>query len=88
MVDIKFNEYATLCAGFVEGTVNRIHRVFNVCSPYNVPAGSRINLDKVIEHYNKVNAEVDVERERAKERARRREEAVQKSMESIGRRGV
>jgi hypothetical protein len=67
---------------------NCIHRVFNVGSPYNVPAGSRINLDKVIEHYNKLNAEVDVERERAKERARRREEAMQKTLESMGGRGA
>jgi len=54
------------------------HRVFNTGSPFNVPAGSRVNLDKVIEHYKKQNAEVDVERERVKERARRREEALKR----------
>jgi hypothetical protein len=53
--------------------------VFNVGSPYNVPAGSRVNLDKVIAHYEKMNSEVDVERERAKERQARRDEAVKKA---------
>lgn len=58
-----------------------VYRIFNQGSPYNVPAGSRVNLDKVIEHYNKLNAEVDVERERIKERRKRREEKEERELE-------
>lgn len=44
---------------------NGIYRVFNTGSPYNVPAGHGANLDGLIAHYKKKNAEQD-----AKTRAR------------------
>ncbi|KAF1989706.1 hypothetical protein K402DRAFT_390673 [Aulographum hederae CBS 113979] len=46
--------------------------MLNQGSPYNVPAGHYANLDKVIEHYKKQNAEED---ERAMEAYRQREAA-------------
>ena len=30
------------------------HRIMNVGSPYNVPAGSQVQMDKVIEKYKKL----------------------------------
>ncbi|KAL8723815.1 MAG: hypothetical protein Q9181_007175 [Wetmoreana brouardii] len=42
-----------------------LFRVFNTGSPYNVPAGHGANLDELIAHYKKKNAEQD-----AKTRAR------------------
>lgn len=40
-------------------------RIFNTGSPYNVPAGHGANLDELINHYRKKNADQD-----AKTRAR------------------
>lgn len=40
-----------------------LNRIFNTGSPFNVPAGSQVNLDKVIAHYKKQNAAVDAARE-------------------------
>ena len=39
-------------------------RIFNTGSPYNVPAGSQANLDELIAHYKKENAEAQEKRER------------------------
>ena len=41
------------------------NRIFNTGSPYNVPAGHGANLDELINHYRKKNADQD-----AKTRAR------------------
>ena len=31
------------------------HRIMNAGSPYNVPAGSQVSMEKVIEKYRKIN---------------------------------
>jgi hypothetical protein len=59
---------------------NAYIRVFNTGSAINVPPGSRVNLDAVIEHYTRQRAEVDEERRRRVERAKRRA----KQAETIG----
>lgn len=38
-------------------------RVFNTGSPFNVPAGHTVNLDKVIAHYHKENKNSNKARE-------------------------
>lgn len=40
-----------------------LSRVFNTGSPFNVPAGHTVNLDKVIAHYHKANDNANKERE-------------------------
>jgi hypothetical protein len=49
-----------------------LYRFFNTGSPFNVPAGQgSINLDKVIAHYEKQNAQQELERiEKAKKDGR------------------
>lgn len=37
-----------------------VDRIFNTGSPYNVPAGHYTNLDAVIAHYEKKNADSEV----------------------------
>lgn len=51
---------------------NAYIRVFNTGSAINVWPGSRVNLDAVVEHYARQRAEVDEERRRRVERAKRR----------------
>lgn len=38
-------------------------RIFNTGSPFNVPAGHTVNLDKVIAHYHKENENANKTRE-------------------------
>lgn len=38
-------------------------RIFNTGSPFNVPAGHTVNLDKVIAHYHKENENANKARE-------------------------
>jgi hypothetical protein len=45
-----------LARRFGELAANR-HRIMNVGSPYNVPAGSQVSMEKVIEKYKKINNE-------------------------------
>jgi len=35
------------------------HRIFNAGSPYNVPAGSTVDLSAVIAHYERKNREIE-----------------------------
>ena len=48
------------------------NRVFNTGSAINVTPGSKVNLDAVVEHYTRQREEVDEERRRRVERAKRR----------------
>jgi len=49
--------------------IRRWFRIFNVGSPYNVPAGHYANMDKLIEFYReKANKEEEVKMQKLKER--------------------
>lgn len=55
--------------------------MFNTGSAVNTWTGSKVSLDAVVEHYTKQRAEVDEERKRRVERAKRRamqEETISK----------
>jgi hypothetical protein len=39
---------------YMRTTVLTVRRIMNVGSPYNVPAGSQVQMDKVIEKYRKI----------------------------------
>lgn len=52
-------------------TSSFLDRIFNTGSPYNVPAGHTANLDELIAHYKKINADVNMAREARSKAAER-----------------
>ena len=56
--ELKFPEYVR-CHHMMANVDLIVFRVFNTGSPFNVVAGSQANLDELIAHYEKKNAEAD-----------------------------